>query len=158
MEIDHIGVISLVVSLGGLFMTFLTFIESKSTKHAVLSNKTRKAYESYKKFIIPKLEKTCEEITQGSNKPEFRSELIAMIGQMEGFKEHLNKTTKAALNELESIFDPKRKSDIDVTLTLFGISQKVTLPERPPISDQSLTDALSRLIGGLKQPAPKLFD
>ena len=156
-----IGIISLIVSSLGLIMTIFTFRESRTTKHAVLSHKTRKEYDTYKTVIIPELREIRDEIVAGNKKPEYRTTLIETATQIAGFKEHHNVDTRAALKELELLLGIKRKTDKDVDPNreiMKSTLQMTKVPIKLKVEDRQLADALSKLIGGLKQPDPQLFD
>lgn len=142
-------------------MTICTFRESRSTKHAVLSHKTRKEYDSYKTVIIPELKEIRDEIVAGSTKTEHRTALIETVTQMAGFKEHHNADTRAALEKIELILGINKKTDKETdpnTEIMKSTLQMTKVPVKSKMTDQPLADALSRLIGGLKQPDPQLFD
>lgn len=156
-----IGIISLIVSSLGLIMTIFTFHESRTTKHAVLSHKTRKEYDSYKTVIIPKLQEIRDGIVAGNKKPEYRTTLIETATLMTGYEEHQNVATKAALKELALILGANKETDknADPNIAIMkSILQMTQVPIKSKVIDQSLTDALSKLIGALRQPDPQLFD
>ena len=80
---------------------------------------------------------------------------------MAGFKEHHNVDTKAALEELELLLGKKRKTDkdIDINIEIMKSTLQMTKVQvKLKVADSQLADALSQLIGGLKQPDPQLFD
>ena len=83
------------------------------------------------------------------------------MGQKEGYKEHHNKTNKVALNELKSVLCTKKKPDKDISLSMkvmMSTLQMQQISVRSKVADQALADTLSKLIGGLKQAALKLFN